>query len=426
MKRFLMWMTMTCCTVFLAVAQENLSLSLKDAESYAIEHNRTLQNASLSVRQAEAKRWQSIASMLPQVDASLSYMNMCGYKINMGMMEMAMPPYGSLSLTASIAVNGQMIMGALMSDLSIEMSDLSVKKTEQVIGANVMTVYVSILATEQSAGLLKQSQTNLQDMYNMQAKAVEVGSVEQVDADKLLVQLASMKNRINNMDRQLQVLYNSLRLLLGVGVDTELVLTQTLDEVINAESIMSLLGQELSVSDNYDYQLAEKQVELAKQQKTMAWMAYTPTLSAYYQYSGRTYFGEDEGFNMTPPNTVGVTLSVPIWSSGVRAAGISEKKRAYEASQNSLDDTRDQLLSNDRQYRYDLTTSFEDYQLQKDNIEVSQRVYDNIANKFKYGYSSSLDLTNASNDLITAQSSYVSSLTQMFSAYVNLKNLLNK
>ena len=429
MKKCLLSAVFACLCAMAAVAQQDsavLSLSLKDAEEYAVAHNRSIQNASLSVRQAEAKRWQSIASMLPQVDASLSYMNMCGYKMNMGMMEMEMPPYGSLSLTASVAVNGQMIMAALLSDLSIEMSDLAVKKTEQLISSNVTALYVSILATQESLELLKGNLGNLQDIHKMQSKAVEVGAAEQVDADQIAVQLATIQNTINNVDRQVQILYNSLRLLLGVDVRTELKLTQTLDDVVNTETIMQLLSNELNLGDNYDYQLAQKQLELAKQQKTLAWMAYTPTLSAYYQYSDRTYFGAKEGFNMTPPNTVGVTLSIPIWSSGVRAAGVTEKKRAYEASQNSLDDTRDQLETSDSQYRYNLTTSYEDYLVQKDNIEVSQRVYDNIANKYKYGYASGLDLTNASTTLINAQNSYVSSLTQMVSAYVNLKNLLNK
>ena len=45
-----------CC--FTLMAQENsgkeLRLSLAEARDYAIEHNRTLQNADLSVRQAYA------------------------------------------------------------------------------------------------------------------------------------------------------------------------------------------------------------------------------------------------------------------------------------------------------------------------------------------------------------------------------------
>jgi len=60
------------------VAQEKVSLSLQDAQEYALEHNRTLENASLDIKKAEAGRWQAIASMLPQVSAGLDYTNMMG------------------------------------------------------------------------------------------------------------------------------------------------------------------------------------------------------------------------------------------------------------------------------------------------------------------------------------------------------------
>ena len=49
-------------------SQETLSLSLQEAQSYALQQNRALKNASLAVQEAYAARWQTIAAMLPQVD----------------------------------------------------------------------------------------------------------------------------------------------------------------------------------------------------------------------------------------------------------------------------------------------------------------------------------------------------------------------
>jgi outer membrane protein TolC len=172
--------------------------------------------------------------------------------------------------------------------------------------------------------------------------------------------------------------------------------------------------------------LSKQQAELAKKQVTMKAMEYVPSITGFYQYSGKTYFGKAEGMNMTPPNTVGVTVSVPIWSSGVRAAGVTEKKLAYQAAQNTLADTEDQLRVSDRQYRYDLVSAYDNYEIQKRNIEVTQRVFDNMAKKFEYGYASSLDVTNTSTNLITAQQNYIQALTSMVNAHINLKNLLNK
>lgn len=433
MKKNLIVCLLTLFPMLIAVAQndaantaEQMVLSLEEAKQYAVEHNRNVQNASLSVKQAEAARWQSIASMLPQVSGSLDYTNMCGYEMNLGGMPIPMNPTGSLSLQASMTIGGQQIVGSLISDLAIEMQDVAKAKTVQAIEANVTNVYVNILATTQTVDLLRKNLENLQTLYKLTQNAVEVGSAEQIDADQLSVQVASMESAINTTQRTVEVLQSSLKLLLGASAQASITLTNQLDDILNAEEAMELLSTELVLEDNYDYALSKKQAELAKKQVTLKAMEYVPTLTGFYQYSAKTYFGEAEGMNMTPPNTVGVTLNVPIWSSGVRAAGVTEKKLAYQAAQNSLLDTEDQLRVSDRQYRYDLVSAYDNYQIQKRNIEVTQRVFDNMAKKFEYGYASSLDVTNTSTNLISAQQNYIQALTSMVQAHVNLKNLLNK
>lgn len=433
MKKNLIVCLLTLFPMLVAVAQndapntaEQMVLSLEEAKQYAVEHNRNVQNASLSVKQAEAARWQSIASMLPQVSGSLDYTNMCGYEMNLGGMPIPMNPTGSLSLQASMTIGGQQIVGSLISDLAIEMQDVAKAKTVQAIEANVTNVYVNILATTQTVDLLRKNLENLQTLYKLTQNAVEVGSAEQIDADQLSVQVASMESAINTTQRTVEVLQSSLKLLLGASAQASITLTNQLDDILNAEEAMELLSTELVLEDNYDYALSKKQAELAKKQVTLKAMEYVPTLTGFYQYSAKTYFGEAEGMNMTPPNTVGVTLNVPIWSSGVRAAGVTEKKLAYQAAQNSLLDTEDQLRVSDRQYRYDLVSAYDNYQIQKRNIEVTQRVFDNMAKKFEYGYASSLDVTNTSTNLISAQQNYIQALTSMVQAHVNLKNLLNK
>lgn len=428
MKRRLIVCLLPLFLALAAMAQlpETMLLSLEEAKQYAIEHNRTVQNAGLSVKQAEAARWQSIASMLPQVSGSLDYTNMCGYEMKLGGMPIPMNPTGNLGIQASMTIGGQQIVGSLISNLAIEMQDVAKAKTVQAIEANVTNVYVNILATTETVDLLRKNLGNLQSLYKMTQNAVEVGAAEQIDADQLSVQVASMESAINTTERAVEVLFSSLRLLLGVSADEVIDLTDDLDMILNADEAMKLLSTELVLEDNYDYALSKKQAELAKKQVTLKAMEYVPTVTGFYQYSAKTYFGQAEGMNMTPPNTVGVTLSVPIWSSGVRAAGVTEKKLAYQAAQNTLADTEDQLKVQDRQYRYDLVSAFDNYQIQKRNIDVTQRVFDNMAKKFEYGYASSLDVTNTSTNLISAQQNYIQALTSMVQAHVNLKNLLNK
>ena len=403
-----------------------LSISLKSAQDYAVEHNKTLQNSSLEIQKAEAAKWGAIASMLPQVSASLGYSNYCGYEMNFSGMAISMPATGTLGITASMALSGQQIIGVQLAEMSKDLSDVPKKQSEDEIRYQVAKVYMSILVMQNTTELLERSLENLESLQQTTQNAVDVGAAEQTDADKLMVQVLSLRTSISSTNRSLEMLENSMRLQLGCGVNTKLILTQTVDDILKPEAILSLQNESFNIENNYDYQLLQKNSELLKKQIDLKIMGYVPTLSAYYQYSGRTYFGKKEGFNMTPPNLVGLTLNIPIWSSGKTWSDVKQAKITYNEFQNTIENTRDALLVQERQLRYNVTSNYETYEAQKLNLEVTERVFTNVSNKFEHGMASSLELTTASSDIITAQSNYISAVLNLVNAQIEFEQLLNR
>ena len=423
-----------CCFTMMAQTNDSsseLRLSLSEARDYALEHNRTLQNADLSVRQAYAARWQTIASMLPQADMSLGLNYTDGsMKFSMGegmQMDRKIENLaGSLGVSASIAVNGQLIMGALINNTAIEMQDINKSNTELDVISNVETYYITALAMEKTVSLLDKSMVDLEKLYEITNNSVLAGVAEQTTADQIKVQVASMRSAINSTKRSLEMIYNALALQMAAGADVKLVLTDELDNVLNVEEALNLLSADFNLSSNYSYQLAEQNVKMAKQNVIMAGMAYVPTLSAFYQYTSPNKYFKGEAAMEQSMGIVGLQLSIPLWSSGKRAAGITEKKLARQAAENSLADARDALMVQHKQLRYNLSTAYEDFDMQKLNIDVSQRVFESTSNKFEYGHASALELTNASMTLLTAQSDYVQAILSLVNAQIELKKLLNK
>lgn len=413
----------------MAYAQEEentLSLSLEEARQYAVQHNKTLQNASLDVQIAEANRWQTISTMLPQVSASYDYSNMCGYEMEMMGMKIAMPPYGTLGMTASVALTGAQIVGLQMQKIALNMSEISLKKNEQDIRSSVTTIYMSILAMESTVDLLDQNLENLKKLHEMTAKAVTIGVAEQTSADQLLVQVATMETSINSTKRSLEMLYNSLILQLGCKVNTKLVLTDKVDNLLNVEETMNLLNTQFDLENNYNYQLLNKNLELSKKQVLAEEVAFAPTISAFYQYSNKHYFSDEKTMDMTPPNVVGASVSIPLWKSWQRMSNIKEAKISYNKTANTLETSKDGLLVQDKQLRYNLTSAYETYQTQESNLDVTKRVFENISIKFEHGAASSMEVTNASTNLVAAQSSYINAMLQLITAKVELEVLLNK
>ncbi len=406
-------------------AGKTLQMSVQEAEQYATDHNRSLQNATLDVKKAKAARWQSIANMLPQISTSFDYNNYCGYTMEMGIMNIEMNPAGTFGISAGMAVSGAQIVGATLSKISLDMAKISVNKTEQQIRSQVRTIYLSILAMTQTMSLLDSSLTNLLQLQQITENTFQAGAIEQTDVDQLSIQVASMRNTINSSARSLEMLYNSLRLLLGVDVNAVIVLTDKMESILNIQSCENLLNNNFNINNNYDYQLLEKNKLLAKRQITLAAMNFTPTLTAFYQFSEKTYFGKDAGFDMTPPNLIGFSIKLPLFSSGLYGSQISAAKIDYHKMQNTIADTKEALLVQDKQLRYNLRSALEDYSTQKENIDVSKRVFESIGKKYEHGTASSLDLTNASTSLITAQTNYLQSVIALVKAQVELENLLN-
>ena len=405
-----------------------LQLSLQEAQNHAVESNRSLKNASLAVQEAYAQRWQTIASMLPQVDGSYAYSNYCGYSatLSMGGMEVpvSMPNVGALGVTASMGLNGQGIVGALLNNIAIDMKKIALEQSESELRGNVMSSYVSVLALQSITELLDSTLLNIQGLEQMTQSAVDAGAAEQTSADQIRVRVNTLKNSINQQKRNIELAFTSLKVLLDVPVETELVLTDKIDGILSAEKVLALLGENFVVENNLNYQLLSKNVELAKRNVHMAGWAYGPTVAVAYSYANQQYYGEG-GMRMTPPNLVQVSVKMPLWSSGKRAAGVVEKKIAYEEAKNTLSETTDQLAIQYRQLCFNLNNAYETYLNEKENIEVSKRVFNSATEKFKYGASSNLELTNASNDLINAQSSYVQAMLSLVNAQVELDKFLN-
>lgn len=403
-----------------------MAFSLDEARQYAVEHNRTLANASIDVRKAQASKWQAIAGMLPQVSASGSYSNSLGYKMDLGAMQISMPPYMTFNISTAVGLNGAQVVSVGIAEISRRMADITLEKTEKQIADQVETLYFSALVTEETIRLLEQNLESMGKLLKITQSSVDAGVAEQTDADQLKVQVATMESTLNTTRRSLEMVYNSLRLQLCLDEDVEITLTQGIDDLLNMETTSDLLAADFDLDANYDYRLLKESTELARKQIALTGWSNGPTLSVYHQYNARHNFSDEATMNMTPPNMLGAQLSIPLFTFGKSYAAVKDARLAYKKQLNTLEDTELALNVQYRQLVYNLRSAIEKYEIQKQNVEVAGRVFDNIAKKYEYGVASSLDVTNSGTNLIAAQSSYVQALLEIVNAQISLEQLLNK
>ena len=125
---------------------------------------------------------------------------------------------------------------------------------------------------------------------------------------------------------------------------------------------------------------------------------------------------------MTPPNMIGASVSLPLFQSGTRAAKIKGAKIDYQKNLNSKLQAEDGLKVQYNQLCYDLVSAIESYNIQRENLDVTRRVFHNVSEKYTYGRASNLEVTNASTDILNAQSNYIQAVMSVVKAQVALEN----
>ena len=300
------------------------------------------------------------------------------------------------------------------------------EKTEKQISDQVETLYFSALVTEETIRLLEKNLESMKKLLKITQNSVDVGVAEQTDADQLQVQVSTMESTIKTTHRSLEMVYNSLRLQLCLEEDVDIVLTQGIDDLLNMNTTSELLASPFDINDNYDYRLLKENTELVRKQIALTGWSNGPTVSVYHQYNARHNFSNEATMNMTPPNMLGAQVNIPLFTFGKNYAAIKEAKLTYKKQLNTLEDTELSLNVQYRQMLYNLRNAIEKYEIQKQNVDVAQRVFDNIAKKYEFGVASSLDVTNSGTNLISAQSTYVQSLLEIVNAQISLEQLLNK
>ena len=415
-----------------------LTLSLGEAQEYALAHNMAVINARADVEASKAALWETISAALPQVSVSGTFAD------NLKLMTTLLPgeffgqpgtkipvTFGSqfntsASMDASpLLFNAPLYIGIETTKLAQKLSQQNLQKSELETRESVSLTYFLILVAEKSAGLLEENLVNMNELLRSTKSMYSAGMAEMTDVDQMQINVTMVENNKSTLERTIELNYNLLRFQLGVPAATEIKLTETLDGLTSMINVESLVSQEFDVRKNIDFMLVEGQEMISELNLKSQKASVLPTLAGFYNY-GKNGMGDKINDQQWFDNSmIGLNISVPIFASGQRYSKIRQAQIGLEKARTTREMVSAQLLIQERQLRYNLVNANLQYSSQKENVEVSKRVYESTSNKFKQGMASSIDLTQASNQLLQAESSYVSALMDLLQSKVALDKLLN-
>ncbi len=369
-------------TVFgqLVFAQDGpIAFSLEEAINYALENNRQVKNAGREVAAAEEQKWETIATGLPQIDGNINYQNFLKQQVQVvpgdfigGSSDDFIPVIFGTEQNASASAtlnqlifDGSYIVGLQSTKVFLEISKNSQTKTELEVRQNVINAYGNVLLAEESEAILIKNRDVLRKNLEETTKIFENGLEEEESVEQLQITLSGIESLLKNATRLKAIAFQMFNITIGVDIDTQTVLTDTLENLAISNISLDLLHAEATIENNIDFKIAENdkisKELLVKLEKSKA----LPQVSGFFNAGYLGYSNEFTFLNSSQDwfgfSSFGINVNIPIFSSLGRAAKTQRAKLELEISKENLSELEQQIKLEIARAKSNYQFSIEDY-----------------------------------------------------------------
>jgi len=458
----------TLCSAFLvfalqmsALAQDKqpvtTTLSLKQAQEYAVKNNVNSRNSVLDMEIAKKRIWETTAMGLPQINGQVNYthlftvpeMSLGGstflatdlpagtpitsddinnQNVYMGYtpgapIQLGVPNNTTFDITVSqLIFSGEYIVGLQATKVYYLMTEQGKQKTEIDLKEFVANIYAAALLTENNLNVMQQSLESSNKTLSDMQKMYSQGLVENTEVDQIEFVASTLKNAVSSLTRELDYTLLNLKFVLGMPFVDKIILTDKLESIAESINLEALVATPFNINNNLDYQILITSEKISNLNVKLAKSAFLPSISAVYRHQEKM---NSPAFDFNPKDVFQVSANIPIFSSGMRNVRVQQRKMDLQKTINTKDN-----VANGLQLQYinslnELTAAYEKYQNDKRNIELTKRIYDKTLIKFSEGIATSRQITDDLNQYLTAQRSLYTSIFGLFSAKNKLDKLNN-
>ena len=430
--------------------KETIKLSITEAQAYAIENNRTVQAAKIDVDIATKLVKETIGIGLPQLNLASDYMHQFVVpELSFGSYfdVDALPDVGFLTkndvqdaykeappvplgvknnttfdLTLSqLIFSGEYLVGLQALKVVKQASEKALVKTEAQTRETVAGTYFLILVLDESAKVLYESQKSIEKTYNDAVKMNQQGFNEDTDVDQIKISLSNLKRLITSIESQKDISLKLLKFQLGMDFSQPVALTDSLPEFIKQGNMKYLISPVFNLQKSIDYQIINDQVKVSELMLKREQSKYFPTISGFYRRHEQT---NQPSFNFAVKDLVGVSLSLPIFTSGQRSSKVSQAKFSLEKARIGRENAGQGLTMEFETALSNYQTAYSNFVTNEESTQLSKKIYDKTLIKYMEGISTSFELSQNQTQYLTAEGAYYNSILNLLNAMAKLDRIL--
>lgn len=429
--------------------KETLKLSISGAQTYALQNNRAIQSAKIDITSINKQIWETIATGLPQLNFAANYQHQFVIpQLSFGpFLDINSLPDGVINKTdlvnaykdsppislgvknnttfdftvSQLIFSGEYIVGLQAIKVVKQVTEKTLAKTEDQTKESVATTYYLVLVLEENAKVLRESLKSTDQTYSEMVKMNQEGFNEETDVDQMKIGRSNIQTLISSIEAQKELSLKLLKYQLGVGFDQTVLLTDSLPGIINEGTIQYLSSTEFNVKNSLDYQMISDQEKISALMLKRQQSKLLPTISGFYRHQEQT---NQPSFNFAVKDIAGVSLTLPIVTSGQRLSTISRAKFDLQKSRLNKDNVEQGLIMEFETARTSYQTAFSNFTTNKESMILSKKIYDKTVIKYKEGVSSSFELTQNQTQFLNAESNYYNSVLSLLNAKAKLDRIL--
>lgn len=434
--------------IFLVLNTFNLkgqdSFTLNEAVEFGLINNSVAKKATNDVKIANAKKWETIATGLPQINSLIEYNNNIKQPISLVPAEFfgGNPgEFSELSFGTKQTIDGSVTLSQLLFDGSYTVGLASIKlymdiaykakiKTDQEVKKSIISAYGNALVSEERVKILEKNLKNVKSNLDEIEKIYQSGLTELENVEQLKITYRSIKNSLDYSIKLNKTSLNLLKLIIGYDIDKEIILSNSLQDLTIKNIIEKESMEGFEIEKNIDYQLALNNTKSQKTLLTLEKSRALPTLRAFIKGG---YDGNNNSFKFFKPNQkwygysfAGVSMSVPIFSSLRKSAKTQQARIELEKSKIDFSELKKKIIieldNAESEYQYAISS----YNSAVENVKLAEKIERKNQIKFLEGLISGLDLRQAQIQLYSIQNELLQSSLEVINKKTNLETILTK
>lgn len=434
--------------IFLVLNTFNLkgqdSFTLNEAVEFGLINNSVAKKATNDVKIANAKKWETIATGLPQINSLIEYNNNIKQPISLVPAEFfgGNPgEFSELSFGTKQTIDGSVTLSQLLFDGSYTVGLASIKlymdiaykakiKTDQEVKKSIISAYGNALVSEERVKILEKNLKNVKSNLDEIEKIYQSGLTELENVEQLKITYRSIKNSLDYSIKLNKTSLNLLKLIIGYDIDKEIILSNSLQDLTIKNIIEKESMEGFEIEKNIDYQLALNNTKSQKTLLTLEKSRALPTLRAFIKGG---YDGNNNSFKFFKPNQkwygysfAGVSMSVPIFSSLRKSAKTQQARIELEKSKIDFSELKKKIIieldNAESEYQYAISS----YNSAVENVKLAEKIERKNQIKFLEGLISGLDLRQAQIQLYSIQNQLLQSSLEVINKKTNLETILTK